>query len=353
MLFAATLPERTRALVLFGTYSHFRSSVLSGEKLEAFIDQLDGSWGSGDSLSLFAPSRVKEEGFRRWWARYERSGACPSSVGALARRYAEVDVRSVLPAIRTPTLVLHRTDDCRVAVEGGRYLGGRISGAKYVKLPGSDHLLWAGDTDQVTDEIEEFLTGARHVAPDDSVLATVLFTDIVDSTNRAQELGDRKWRTLIEYHDAVVSQEIGKFRGRVIKTLGDGFLATFDGPVRAVHCASNIVALVRLLGLNVRTGLHTGEVQFKGNDVGGLAVTVAARISALASADQILVSRTVRDLVIGSGIPFADYGVHSLKGLKKDMHLYEVDQNRLTSVQDATKLPGHTVRTEREFVRST
>jgi len=180
----------------------------------------------------------------------------------------------------------------------------------------------------VAEEIEEFLTGSRHIAQDDTVLATVLFTDIVDSTKRAQELGDQKWRSLLEYHDEMVFQQIQKFRGRVIKTLGDGFLATFDGPARAVHCASNIVASVRLLGLEARTGLHTGEVQFSGNDVAGLAVTVAARISAMAGAGQILVSRTVRDLVVGSGIHFTDYGTHSLKGLKKDMHLYEVESTK-------------------------
>ncbi len=324
VLFAATYPERTRALVLYGAYGHFPSWVLPPDKLTAFLDMIDRDWGTGTSLKAFAPSKLSDERFKSWWARFERLGASPSAVIALMRMNSEIDIRHILPAIRVPTLVLHRVDDPRVSVEAGRYLGAAIPGAKYVELPGSDHVAWVGDVDHLTDEIEEFLTGTRAALEPDRVLATVLFTDIVDSTKKAVELGDRRWRGLLEQHDQIVRQELARFRGREIKTLGDGFLATFDGPARAVRCASAIIEALSVLNVDVRSGVHTGEIEVKGEDIGGIAVHIAARIAALAEGGQVLVSRTVRDLVAGSNLRLVDRGAYTLKGLSESMPLFAV-----------------------------
>jgi class 3 adenylate cyclase len=235
-----------------------------------------------------------------------------------------IDIRDVLPTIRVPTLVLHRTGDRRVSVGAGRFLGATIPGARYVEMAGSDHVAWVGDTDRLADEIEEFVTGSRADPEPDRVLATVMFTDIVDATRRAEDLGDRRWRALLDRHDEVVRREIERFRGHEVKTLGDGFLATFDGPARAVRCALGASQAVQSLGLRVRCGLHTGEIEVKGADIGGIAVHIAARISALAQANQVLASRTVRDLVAGSNLRFADHGTHALKGIAEPMTLFEV-----------------------------
>ena len=324
MLFAATYPERTQALVLYGSYGHFPSWVLPPEKFDAFIEMIDRSWGTGATLSVFAPSKASDERFRRWWSRFERLGASPSAVIALMRMNNEIDIRHILPAIRVPTLVLHRAGDLRVSVEAGRYLGATIPEAKYVELPGSDHVPWVGDVDRLADEIEEFLTGSRAQIEADRILATVIFTDIVDSTKRASELGDRRWRAVLDQHDYIVRQELARFRGREIKTLGDGFLATFDGPARAVHCATSIARAVRSLGLEVRSGVHTGEIEVKGEDIGGIAVHIAARISGLAEGGQVLVSSTVRDLVAGSNLRFVDRGAHAIKGLSEELRLFAV-----------------------------
>ena len=328
MLFAATYPERTQALILYGTYAHFPTWVLPPERFEAFLTKVEASWGSGASLSAFAPSKVEDERFKQWWARFERLGASPSAVITLMRMNSQIDVRHILDAIRVPTLVLHRQGDTRVTVEGGRYLAEHIAGARYVELAGSDHVLWAGDVDRTADEMEEFLTGARSEIEPDRVLASVLFTDIVDSTRRAAEMGDRGWRALLDAHDRIVRREIDRFRGREIKTLGDGFLVTFDGPARAVRCASEITAALRSVNLDVRSGVHTGEVDIKGEDIGGIAVNIAARIAALADSGQVMVSRTVRDLVAGSNIRFEDRGAHALKGLDESMVLYVVAAER-------------------------
>jgi class 3 adenylate cyclase len=236
----------------------------------------------------------------------------------------DIDIRDILPSIRVPTLVLHRTGDLRVNVEAGRYLGSSIPDAKYVEMPGSDHVVWVGDTDRLADEIEEFVTGSRADLEPDRVLATVLFTDIVDSTKRAAEIGDRRWRALLDQHDGIVRREIDRFRGREIKTLGDGFLATFDGPARAVRCATNIAEAVRSIGIDVRSGVHTGEIEVKGEDIGGIAVHIAARIAALAQGGQVLASRTVRDLVAGSNLQLREQGTHAIKGLGEPVALYEV-----------------------------
>jgi class 3 adenylate cyclase len=325
LLFAATYPERVQALVLFGTYANSSARGLPPETPEALVDRLDRNWGTGESLRDFAPSRVSDEQFRQWWAGFERLGASPSAVIALLQMNSEIDVRHVLPSIHVPTLVIHRAQDCRMSVEAGRYLGAHIADAKYVEVPGVDHVLWAGDTDRIADEIEEFLTGSRSASEPNRVLATVLFTDIVDSTRRAAELGDRGWRLLLDRHDAAVRQEIARFRGREVKTLGDGFLATFDGPARAVRCACGVARAMGPFGIAVRSGLHTGEIEIKGEDIGGIAVHMASRIATLAGADEVVVSSTVRDLVAGSGLRFRDMGSRSLKGLSDELRLFSAD----------------------------
>ena len=325
ILFAATYPERTRALVLYGSYGHFPTWVLPPEKFDAFINFIEKAWGTGASLNVFAPSKVSDERFKKWWSRFERLGASPSAAIALMRMNNEIDIRHVLSAIRVPTLVLHRTGDPRVNVEAGRYLGSSIPEARYVELPGADHVPWVGEVDRLADEIEEFLTGSRADVEPDRVLATVLFTDIVDSTKRAVELGDRRWRILLEQHDGIVRQELGRYRGREIKTLGDGFLATFDGPARAVRCALSIAGAVRSIGLEVRSGVHTGEVEVRGEDIGGVAVHIAARIAAMANTGEVLVSSTVRDLVAGSNLSFCERGARALKGLLEPVRLFSVD----------------------------
>jgi len=322
MLFAATYPERTRALVLYGTYAHYPTWVLSGGKLDTFIGVVERSWGTGETIRYFVPSKALDDAYRARWARWERQGGSPSTAVALTRMNHEIDVRHIVPAIRVPTLVLHRTGDTRVDVEAGRYLASHIPGARYVELPGGDHVP-LDITDRVADEVEEFLTGTRssEVEPD-RVLATVLFTDIVGSTKRAAELGDRDWRVLRDRHDDAIRQELARFRGREVKTLGDGFLATFDGPARAVRCASAIIQRVRPLGMDVRSGLHTGEIEIQRDDVAGIAVHIAARVAGMAETGEVLVSNTVRDLVAGSGLRFHDRGTHALKGLPEPLQLY-------------------------------
>ena len=324
VLFAATYPERTQALILYGTYAHFHTWVLPPDRFEPFLEKIEQSWGTGASLSAFAPTRVTDERFKQWWARFERLGASPTAAIMLMRMNSQIDVRHILPAIRVPTLVLHRSGDTRVNVEGGRYLAANIRGAKYVEFPGSNHVMWADDVDPLIDEIEEFLTGTHRESEPDRVLTTVLFTDLVNSTRRAAEMGDRRWRILLDEHNQVVRREIDRFRGREIKTLGDGFLATFDGPARAVRCATAIIAALRVLGLEVRCGVHTGEIEMKGEDIGGIAVHIAARIAALAEGGQVLVSRTVRDLVAGSNLRLEERGTHALRGLSESMPLFAV-----------------------------
>ena len=237
---------------------------------------------------------------------------------------SEIDVRHILPAIRVPTLIIHREGDTRVSVEAARYAAREIPNAKLIELPGIDHLIWVGDTDAITDAAQEFLTGSRADVEADRVLATVLFTDIVGSTKRAAELGDRSWNTLLAQHDTIVRRELTRFRGQELKALGDGFMATFDGPARAVRCASAVVDAVRPLGIEVRSGLHTGEIELTSSDAKGIAVHVAARIAGLAQGGEVLASQTVRDPVAGSNLHFIDRGPHSLKGLSEEVRLFAV-----------------------------
>ena len=323
MLFAATYPERTQALALFGTYAHYGTWVVPPDKLEAALARMDSLWGTGEMVSVFGPSRADDPQFKAWWARFERLGGSPSAAVHLTRMNSEIDIRPILSSIRVPTLILHRPGDARVNPEAARYLAQHIPGAKYVEVPGQDHLLWCGDVNCIADEIEEFLTGTRREVEVDRVLATVLFTDIVDSTKRASTLGDQAWRALLDRHDAIVRRELARFRGREIKTTGDGFLATFDGPARAVRCGQAIVEAVKTLGLEVRVGLHTGEIEIMADDdIGGIAVHIASRVLGLAGPNEVLVTGTVRDLVAGSSLAFADRGHHALKGLPEQMRLF-------------------------------
>jgi len=256
---------------------------------------------------------------------FERTAASPGMVKALMYMNLDIDTRPLLQSIRVPTLVLHREGDMLVPIEHGRYLAEHIPSAKIVELPGIDHVPWAGDTDRFVDEIQEFLTGARHATEPDRVLSTVLFTDIVGSTDRAAELGDRRWRSLLDRYYEVSRHEVERFGGRVVTTTGDGTLATFDGPARAVRSAGAIVTAARRIGLEVRAGLHTGECERMGANVGGIAVHIGARVAALAGAGEVLASRTVRDLVAGSGLAFDDRGEHELKGVPGTWQIFAVD----------------------------
>jgi class 3 adenylate cyclase len=274
-----------------------------------------------------APSRANDEGFVQWWAGFERASGSPGAILALLRANYEIDVRHILPTVQAPTLIMHRMGDHLVPVSAGRYLAEHIPGAKYVELPGEDHMIQALDEDvldHMLDEIQEFITGTRQRPEPDRVLATLMFTDVVSSTERAVELGDRQWRDLLSQFYATVRKEIAAFRGKDVNTTGDGLLATFDGPARAIRCAASVRERVRPLGIQVRTGLHTGECELIGDDVGGIAVHIAARVQAAASPNEVMVSSTVKDLVAGSQLRFADRGTHSLKGVPDEWRLYAV-----------------------------
>ncbi len=332
VLFAATYPERTSALVAYGTYargladSDYPWGLGETEAAEEFLAALPEVWDdAGGLLNLWAPSAADDKSARDAFGRFLRQGGSPSAAVALTRMNLQADVRDVLPVIRVPTLVLHRTEDMIVAVEAGRHLAAGIPGAWYRELPGEDHLWYYGDSDAILEEIEEFLTGTRTAVEADRVLATVMFTDIVDSTSRAAELGDRRWRELLERHDLVMRRELERHRGREVKTMGDGFLAAFDGPARGIRCACSARDAMLDLGIQIRAGLHTGECEVIGDDLGGIAVNIGARVGAVAGAGEVIVSRTVTDLVAGSGIAFADRGVHALKGVPGEWRLYAVE----------------------------
>jgi class 3 adenylate cyclase/pimeloyl-ACP methyl ester carboxylesterase len=329
ILFAATYPARTTALILLGGFA--REMVGPGhpwgntpEGLAAFLEEVKREWGGPVGLQSRAPSRMNDERFRSTWARYLRMGASPSAVLALTEMNAAIDVRPALSSCRVPTLVIHRTGDLAVPVESGRYLAKQIPGAKFVELPGVDHIPWVGDSDAILEEIEEFLTGVRHASEPDRVLATVLFTDMVGSTQRAATLGDKAWGDLLAAHHRVVREQLERFGGHEVDTAGDGFLARFEGPARAIRCALAIADAVKPLGLEIRAGVHTGEVQLAGADIRGLAIHIGARIAALAGPGEVLVSRTVKDLVAGSGLSFKDGGTHVLKGVPDEWQLFAV-----------------------------
>jgi class 3 adenylate cyclase len=329
MLFAAAHPERTRALVLCGAeVKEERTDDWPwGELTRAEFDQaldLDrvvARWGKGLAADDIFPNRRGDEAFRRWFGRLQVQSATPKDAVAFMRMAFEIDVRHVVPSIRVPTVIIHRTDDPVCHVENGRWLARHIDSARYVELPGNDHVPWI-DREEILADTQEFLTGVREPAEPDRVLTTVLFTDIVGSTEQARALGDRGWRDLLERHHSLVRAELARFRGREIDTAGDGFFATFDGPARGIRCARSIVDAVRGIGLEVRAGLHTGEVELDGGSVRGIAVHTGARVAALARPGEVLLSGTVKDLIAGSGIELTDRGSHELKGIPGEWRLF-------------------------------
>jgi pimeloyl-ACP methyl ester carboxylesterase len=363
LLFAATYPERTTALITFGSFArllpapHYfwerREGASYPEKLReevermweqnrSFTDALENHWGEGKALALYTPSLAGDANAQRMIGMFERAAASPAMVRALYQFNTEIDVTQVLPVIDVPTLVLHRTDDL-IPVDYGRYLAEHVPGARFVELAGNDHLPWLGDSNAVIDEVEQFLTGARRAVEPDRVLGTVLFTDIAGSTERAAQLGDTRWRSLLENHNQIVRSQLAAFSGREVKTLGDGFLATFDGPGRAIRCACAIREAVGPLGVDVRAGVHTGECEVLGTDIGGMAVHIGARVVARAAPGEVLVSSAVRDLVVGSGIEFADRGTHELKGVPGQWQLLAVAGTRTEGEPTVVKDAGDTL----------
>jgi class 3 adenylate cyclase len=329
MLFAAAHPERTVALVLQGaevrekTDDDWPYGENTPESFEAVLATLPERWGRGRGIDDLAPSIAGQEWAYAWLGRLQTNAGTPGAIAEFARMAFDIDIRHVVPTINVPTLVLHTVNDRICHVENARFVARTIPGARYVELPGDDHVPWF-DPDSVLAEIREFLTGRREAGPPDRALATVLFTDLVGSTARVATVGDRQWRDLLEQHHAVVRRELSRFDGREVDTAGDGFFATFDGPARAIRCADAIIAAVKPLGLEVRAGLHTGEVEVVDGKVAGIAVNIGARVAAQAGAGEVLVSGTVRDLVAGSGLEFDDRGVASLKGIPGEWRLFAV-----------------------------
>ena len=331
ILFAATYPERASALVLYGTIAKGKlvddlSGALTRKQDEASDDVWRKGWGGPINIEYLAPSLADDERFRQWWAKFLRLSAGPTTVINLLRMYAQIDVSAILPSIHIPALVLHRTADLAIEVEQGRYLAGHNPGAKFVELAGEDHFWWIGDSEAIVNEVAEFLTGERPPTESNRVLTTVLFTDIVDSTRRVAELGDHRWRDLLGSHHAMLSKEIGRFRGRYVESTGDGCLATFDGPARAIRCALALSDESRRMGLEIRAGLHTGEIELMEQRIGGLAVHFAARVLGQALANEVWLSHTVKDLVVGSGLEFSECGIFNLKGVPGEWRLYKVQR---------------------------
>jgi len=320
VVFAATYPERTSALVLANAFSRFTRAPDYAEgappgPVDGYLRRQDELWGTGALYQVLLPSTAGDDHLREWLGRYERLSASPGTAAAMARMLFGVDVRPALPIIAVPTLVLHSRDLEPVRVGHGRYLAAHIPGARYVELPGIDAELFGPDSDPILDEVEEFVTGVRRGPDANRVLATVLFTDVVGSTETSALLGDKRWLELLNAHDTAVRRQLERFRGKEVKNTGDGILATFDGPARAIHCATSIRDAVRGLGLAVRAGLHTGEIELRHEDIAGIAVHIAQRVCALSESGEILVSETVPGLVAGSGIEFEDRGKHQLKGV--------------------------------------
>ena len=330
LLFAATYPERTSALVLQGSFARIACAPdhpigFPRDALAEFIDEFGRLWGTGGVLAnYYFPTAAEDPGIRHEFARWERNGASPGAMVAVLRMIQAIDVRAILPTISVPTLVVHCTGDPAVPVQHGRHLARHIPGARYIEVAGEDHLTIRPGEHGLFDDIEEFLTGSRPPPETDRVLKTLLLTDIVGSTEEAVRLGDRRWHELLDAHDATVRAELEHFRGREVKATGDGFLACFDGPTRAIRCARAISDGARALGLEVRAGLHTGECETRGDDLAGVAVHIAARVAALAQPGEVLCSRTVTDLVGGSGISFVDRGVHALKGVPGQWQTFAV-----------------------------
>ncbi len=326
MLFAATDPQRTSALILGNASARYRADEgypgLDAESLEAAAAWIESAWGTEEFAAAMTPASAGIPGYTKWFAKYMRGSASPRLIAAQLRSWTDIDLRGVLPSIRVPTLVFQRDAFAFAPLEHGKYVADHIPDARLVTLPGSDSSFWSDGTDLVLDVVEEFLTGVRPRQVPDRALATVLFTDIVDSTRRAVEMGDRAWHRALDSHDDLARLEIERSGGRLVKTTGDGIMATFDAPGRAVRCAEALVAGVAALGIDIRAGLHTGEVELRGTDIGGIAVHMAARVAALAASGEVLVSRTVVDLVAGSGLVFEHRGEHALKGVPGSWPLF-------------------------------
>ena len=331
ILFAATHPERTSALVLYGSYARRMWAPdhpwgRTEEEMTRILERSEREWGGPVAIDMWAPSEANNEEFRRFYANYRRLSASPGAALTVMRMAAEIDVRHVLPVVRVPTLIVHRAGDRISRIENARYLAKQVPGAKLVELPGDDHVPFVGNGEAIVDEIEEFLTGVRpeHGADTNRVLATILFTDVVGSTERVAVLGDRRWREILEQYYSVARRELVRFRGREIDTAGDGLFAAFDGPARAIRCACRIRDEVRPLGIDVRSGLHAGECEVVGEKIGGIAVHIGARVAATAEPGEVLVSNTVKDLVAGSGIGLKSRGTHVLRGVPGEWPLFVV-----------------------------
>lgn len=329
LVFAATYPDRVTSLVLgsviaaVGDDDSGGPGVIDPAVMEQWAEAVESSWGQGTFLPMLAPSVADDARFAAWWRRLERSSVTPNAAGRFFRSMLELDVRAVLPTIRVPTLVIHRRDTPLISADAARRFAEQIPGARYLELPGADALPYVGDVDDVLDEVEEFLTGASAVTGGDRALATVLFVDISGSTVLAQELGDRRWRDLLEEYRRTVRRLLARYRGREVDTAGDGFLATFDGPARAVRGALAIRDTATELGLDVHAGLHAGEVELRDGSISGVAVHIGARVGTIAQRGEVLVTGTVKDLVLGSNLRFVDRGAHALKGVEGDWRLFE------------------------------
>ncbi len=340
-LFAATHPERTLALVLYGAFARAGARMISSQEFEESLREIEDGWPDSIDPAVPAPSLSGDEGYRQWWRAFLRHAASPGAAVALHRMNSQIDVCAVLPAIHVPTLVLYRKDarfghgaaawraageDLMTPADEAAVIGARVDGSRVMELPGGDHLPWVGDADSVLGEVEEFLTGVRRGPEPNRVLATILFTDIIESTQTAARVGDERWRDLVERHNAVVRRQLERFGGREIDTAGDGFLASFDGPATGIRCARAIAESVTALGLEIRAGLHTGECELIDGKLAGIAVHIAARVAALASPGEVLVSGTVKDLVVGSRMTFRDHGLQALKGVPGEWRVFAVEE---------------------------
>jgi class 3 adenylate cyclase len=325
-LFAASHPDRSQALILYGAFAQFTSWIPTQEAMEDLFQYIDSAWGSGGSLQMFAPTMEDDLAFKHWWGKFERLGGSPGAAKTLILMNSQIDITDILPSVNVPSLIIHRRDDVAVDVKAGRLLAERIPNAQYVELAGVDHMPWVGENpNQILDEMAQFLTGEWPPVQTERILATVLFTDIVDSTKRAAGMGDQRWRDLLERHHDLVRGELNRFRGREIDTAGDGFFAIFDGPARAIHCACAIREALASLGIEIRAGLHTGECEVLDDKVSGIAVHIGARVMGQAGPGDVLVTSTVKDLVAGSGLRFIDLDVHALSGIPGEWRLCAVE----------------------------
>ncbi|HET7483564.1 MAG TPA: adenylate/guanylate cyclase domain-containing protein [Actinomycetota bacterium] len=329
LLFAATYPHRVSHLILYGTgpcftsFDDYPDETAARRRLE--WTRITEEWGRGSSIDMFIPSLGHDDLVRQQWAKWERTGASPAMAAKLAESNRQADVRDIVSSVAAPTLVLHCQGDQAVPVESGRWLANHVSDSRYVELDGSDHIPWGDQAPQLLEEVQEFLTGTRPTVDPQRILATVMFSDIVDSTGRAVELGDRRWKELLDRHDDSVKRQLSRFRGKHVKSMGDGFLATFDGPARAVRCGYAIADDANRLGLEVRIGIHTGECEVRGDDLGGIALHIGARVAECAGPGEVLVSRTVKDLVAGSDLVFDERGERELRGIPGAWELFALE----------------------------